>query len=581
MVGPPSVDKTGGGSFFGKGPSTRNGGLVKKLAIASIVLVGSLAAAAAAAAWVYLQVGQGSARVLSLAAGRVMPGVELTCERPSGSLLSGLNLRTATVRFPTGEVLVLSDVRLEPFDRWPPRVRFKAKRAEIASRWASACVVEGIEGDGGSVKAGRLSATTTVWNGAAAEVTAESLMLDLAGGGRARAVFESVGAVSEGLGSGRARSVSWDASGTVVLDDVELRGHPGIPGVRLEAQQAALSVRPDSTEIRGIQNGTLRAGLSEPVLFYGTADQGRLDFHVYAKYLDLRDLAPLLPRFAPAKLVSGSLQDVELGVRGTAAAPEVAGRFRSSDFSYRAFHLRDSAWSSDGIRVETERDGGVLLRGRLSISRGALSRGETTMSLGPGRFDFEGDPARPQMDLSGESSIGQTRIRLVLRGTPDKPDFRLTSDPPYSEEKLAVMLATGRSWEGSERALEQGELSLDATREFLDYFLLGGSLQRTASRLGIKALSLRADEESEAIRVKKEMSKNVDIGYGVEKRKSGEKEAPVVTQSVGVDYSVSKNTTLSVEGSVSGKEPSAESSPTEEEPSATDKSLLMKVSRRF
>ena len=75
------------------------------------------------------------------------------------------------------------------------------------------------------------------------------------------------------------------------------------------------------------------------------------------------------------------------------------------------------------------------------MKRGVISHKDVDLTLEPGSIIFKGDPEAPALNLEARTEIADTRINIRLRGTPDKPEFTLSSDPHYPEEKLLVMFA--------------------------------------------------------------------------------------------------------------------------------------------
>ncbi|MCA9396888.1 MAG: hypothetical protein KC649_06930, partial [Candidatus Omnitrophica bacterium] len=133
-------------------------------------------------------------------------------------------------------------------------------------------------------------------------------------------------------------------------------------------------------------------------------------------------------------------------------------------------------------------------------------------------------------------------------------------------------------WSGTEKSIREGKMSSDAAREFVDYFIFGGRGEKLAKRFGIKELSFINDENTKGFEVKKTVTQNVDVGYGLEQT-SAQAEKGAVSQKVAVDYSVSENTLVSIEGTVETKSEKADTLANQD--TANDASVTMTLKRSF
>lgn len=74
-------------------------------------------------------------------------------------------------------------------------------------------------------------------------------------------------------------------------------------------------------------------------------------------------------------------------------------------------------------------------RVRLPFSRLTLTRGDVIFT--------KENPFNPQIDLQGESVVGNYQVNVFATGSALKPTLRFTSSPPLSEPQIATLLATG------------------------------------------------------------------------------------------------------------------------------------------
>jgi hypothetical protein len=154
----------------------------------------------------------------------------------------------------------------------------------------------------------------------------------------------------------------------------------------------------------------------------------------------------------------------------------------------------------------------------------------------------------PAFELDGSAKVQEIPIRIVARGTALKPEFRLSSTPQLPEDQLLVMLATGQGWSGTEQAIREGKVNADLAKEFIDYFLLGGSGARLAHSLGIKEVSLLYDEETRGVAVKKDISSRLGAVYGIEASQPQSTQSSAgATQKIGAEYKLGENSSVAVE----------------------------------
>lgn len=152
----------------------------------------------------------------------------------------------------------------------------------------------------------------------------------------------------------------------------------------------------------------------------------------------------------PVRLLGNVLNGavvVDLHVGGTGGSPEVTGRS-----------------TLDNARVQ-------LPFSRLNITRGNIL--------------FTKDrPLDPELDLQGDSVVGNYVVTLFAYGPALKPKVRFTSNPPLSEGEIATLLATGST--AGDLTSSEGVAANRAA------FLL---LSQTYRKLFRKAAPRRIDEE--------------------------------------------------------------------------------------
>lgn len=324
-----------------------------------------------------------------------------------------------------------------------------------------------------------------------------------------------------------------------------------------------------------IDGARLRLGPTDAVLFSGEVDSRLFKAQAFSNGFDINRFWQWIPAPLSAGF-SGYAGASDVRMTGEYPIFNIRGKIHFSSARYRRFRVYDLEISSSDLRWNAV-DGTV--HGTVHLSGGRIARDKTVIGIRPGQLEFTGDWQNPVLNIEGFSKIEDTRIHLTVRGTYLKPDFRLTSDPVWPEEKLLLMLATGKEWVKTEQALKEGRLSLDTAREFIDYFVLGGSGEKLMNRFGIKDVSLQLTDEVRAVSVTKEVSKKVDVSYGIEQPQT-QARATGITHRVGVDYKVAADTKVSVEGKTQNLQPESGESGTDQEQTRENR-LNLAVQRQF
>ncbi|MBN2097029.1 MAG: translocation/assembly module TamB domain-containing protein [Candidatus Omnitrophica bacterium] len=362
----------------------------------------------------------------------------------------------------------------------------------------------------------------------------------------------------------------------LTLNEVELSGLKGLPGnslIKIQKAQIQFSL----LGIRGLNikldNARLRLPNQEVILFYGNYAQVNLDFNIYSSHLDIRGILGLFPKNKFLKNITGSLRDVDIYLKGTAANPQLSGELAIERLS------RESL-SASGCPVAfdlTVKDLGPnqKLFGKIELLGGSLSKAKIVeMKLGKSKILFSGPPKSAVIDLTARTVIEKTEIELRLQGTLDQPNLQLESNPPLPQEQLLVMLFTGKSWKSTQEALAQGQISEGLVLDFLDYLVFSGSGAKIAQELGISDFSLKYNQGLEEFNVKKDISEKATLGYGVTQSKT-DAGAAEVTQKVGGEYKVTESISVGAE-----KELKQNGKQAQEQPKPDDK-VFLKYKKQF
>ena len=187
--------------------------------------------------------------------------------------------------------------------------------------------------------------------------------------------------------------------------------------------------------------------------------------------------------------------------------------------------------------------------GEVVANGGKLSRlSAEDIILSQSKIYFSGDFHDPRVDINGIAFVERNRIIISLKGTPDNPELKLSSEPVLPQEQLLIMIMTGKKWKGAEVFLGTGIIAPDLAIDFFDYFLLGGNGGKIARKFGIDDFSVKFDEATKGVEVKKVLSDKVGVGYGIEQTQTKIKKDPaIITQKLSGEYKVTDNISIGAE----------------------------------
>ncbi|MCF8037671.1 MAG: translocation/assembly module TamB [Desulfobacteraceae bacterium] len=168
-----------------------------------------------------------------------------------------------------------------------------------------------------------------------------------------------------------------------------------------------------------------------------------------------------------------------------------------------------------------------MLTGRAEISKGTISYRNTEFTVKKGVIDFV-NPYRiePTLDIRAESAVREWTITLVVTGTPDNLDFKLSSSPPEEDADILSLLAVGKTT----REMGQSSGGGASPEQMLANVLAGRLEKQVKAGTGLDIVELEyrkdpagtgGDTDDVRITVGKELSRRLTLKYGAE-QKGGE-----------------------------------------------------------
>ena len=409
----------------------------------------------------------------------------------------------------------------------------------------------------------------------AASGAAYYLFFTTVGGDRVAAWFISRYFVSSDIKTGQPKGVLTE---TLIYKNIEIRSIEGLPQesvIKIQALELSCpSLNPRDIYIK-VDNGRLKMPRSEPVFFYGIYRNSSLRLSVYSNRFSTREILDL---FAEAELlqhVSGVVADTDVLAEGPLSEPRLKGVFRIEKFSHKNFSITDCPASFDlilsGIKEE------VRICGDMHFKSGSISGPKTAViALKDSRILFSGKPQEFQFDLHGEAAVEDIKVKITLKGTRERPDLKLNSEPPLPKERLLLMLATNKRWKGIDDTIARGQLSTDLVKDFVDYFFFDGLGSRMSQKFGVN-VSVKYGKDIQGLRVEKAINGRARASYELEQSKTKAGGVGSSRSAAGGEYNITDSVSIGVEREVNHAQDKNE--PLEKQ--KADNKALLKYKKRF
>jgi hypothetical protein len=350
-------------------------------------------------------------------------------------------------------------------------------------------------------------------------------------------------------------------------------------GTVVKAQTVNFSV--DTADVKKVDvemfNGIIKMPVSDTVICSGTYRSGTLDINLYSKKIDLSEIFYFFRDNDPyLRNIRGTLEDIDVNIRGTADELLFAGGSRISELSRDDVELS----GSDMLFSMIVRDPGKspLIVGDIGLEGGDLVAKKIPVSVGSGKITFNGPPGKFTYNFSGTSMADEVKINIKAWGSKERPEFELTSAPPMPKDRLLLMLFTQKSWTAADEAVGQGKAAEGVSKDLVGYLFSLGGEGGIAKGVGIKDVSVQYDEEKQGVNARSAISGNVDITYGVGQRKDPVSNATATKYTVGSEYKINENLSVGAEKEIDQQEFSKDSSKSGVE---DEKKVYVKIKQDF
>lgn len=333
----------------------------------------------------------------------------------------------------------------------------------------------------------------------------------------------------------------------LVFRDMELtefKKFPSVTSLRIQHLLIDFSSLQFSGLTCEFQNARLSFPGSEPLVISGIFQRGHLDINIFGKNVDVREFLRIGGVEKFDQTVFGMLDSVDIYIRGPLKSPQVSGNFFIERLIRGVYLIKNAPCTLAVTFLDWGKD--FKAQGELILNNGSFYLRDTEITIEPSRLKFNGSLMKPILDLKGQALVNKVKIAVRVTGTPENPDFRLFSDSLISQQRLLLMLATNRSWQGVDDSLNQGIVSADLAKDFFDYVFLNGSTHKLIHSLGLSDISLKFDGTTKGISFKKDILNALSLGYGLEETTPAN-EKSFFTQALEGEFSMTEQLSVGAE----------------------------------
>lgn len=267
---------------------------------------------------------------------------------------------------------------------------------------------------------------------------------------------------------------------------------------KLEVQNLEVFLNPFNLKGKSIdiKNGRLKISGANIILFYGNYRNNLLDFNIYFKDIDIEDILETFVKDKALKGIGGTISDSDIKVKGLFSEPELTGSFKIEKLYRNDISLLDSSGEIKLIFKDIENN--IKIYGDIEVKTGKIKgKRSAVIIVNPSKIIFSGDPKMPSFDAKGLAKVEDTKIDITLKGTVKEPDLKLSSNPPYPQDKIVLMLMTNKSWAGTENSLmNKGQDLGGVSRDLADYFIFGGSENKIMQYFQEKGITFKYDNNT-------------------------------------------------------------------------------------
>ncbi|MDD4956846.1 MAG: translocation/assembly module TamB domain-containing protein [Candidatus Omnitrophica bacterium] len=331
----------------------------------------------------------------------------------------------------------------------------------------------------------------------------------------------------------------------ITVKDIHVGNIKLLPeGSEVNIGSALISFSPGKEEWLScmVNKGKVSIPRSDPVTFFGKITTGELDIDVYCNALNITTTSGVKDLKWLSK-INADMRDIDIKVKGAPETPEIKGKLKLKNLLRNGIIVRGCDITID-MAIEAGTDP-VKLKGSALFENGEVVSPRTILKLRRSILRFYGAPELTGLDISASAEVEDVKIDIGIAGSVSAPEVKLASTPRMEEERILLMLATGRRWDSLEGSVANKKMGPDVAKDLVEYLFVDPSGDGFLEEMGITRVDIKFDENTSGLSVKKKMTDKTALITGYEKREkagipAGDRYA------VGAEYKLQEN--LSIEG---------------------------------
>ena len=346
-----------------------------------------------------------------------------------------------------------------------------------------------------------------------------------------------------------------------ILKDVQARGLPYLPGALARIQQVRVGL--PLWDWRHANVDILNARIFIPgcdtVVFTGALYAGQIKGNLYAKSVDVHAVGRFWVSENLKNNLQGFISNIDVTLQGPLATPVVSGHFLADGIRYKSVFLADGV-SELNLTLMPAPDR-FQMKGEVILDSGVLMVRRINLQMTKSQVYFQGDILNPRIDIHAGAKVEDTDIHLALKGTVERPELIVTSNPPLVALDALRMLFTGNAWSAASASPISSATAGELADDFLSYYLADNNNEQ---RLGFK----------------KKLTDNLKLGVEVEQIPSTLEGPMVYSRKIEGEMALSDHLSLNVSQQVLPQDRNV--TPTTQEPQQEgERQIYLEYKNRF
>lgn len=373
-------------------------------------------------------------------------------------------------------------------------------------------------------------------------------------------------------------SISGNLSSGVEVSDLVINDLLGLPkGATIQVDTLSMKawITGVHAEARG---GRLKLKGSDTILFNGRVVNGFLSgIDLFGASVSVYDIFSFIPVKGYHNELGGEIKNVQCIASGSMFSPHIEGKMHAEKVFYGSFSVEDAPVVLDlKIKMSPTHS---RIKGEVILEGGKLIGPRSSLNLRRCRIIFFGDPEDVNVEAAAYSEIDGYKIDIEINGPVQKPSIGLRSTPHLSEEAILLTIATGKAWRSVTNSIEDGKISSDVAKDFVEFFVFNGSENDLLRSMGIDEVGFTYDDGLGGVVVKKNLTPKAGVKYGYEQEVGSD--MPMPNNAVNPSHTLGGSYNITESVSVEGERKSQDLTSITEEGDEKQDTVMLKYKKTF